>query len=653
MVGVVGSSPIATTIITSATISLSKPSLIKESIRLKIFSVLHSTRLSEKRCSAKGSKWMVIKHLLLCLQFVSKPCYLLLVLIFVNLTNSTALAIDQSHSNARLNEPESQTTLFLIKGMVRIDVPVVGAEVSLKCKAQDKGVLGYTDKTGNFSIKARGVEWPCLLQARGGRVDGAENTLKLHGIVYQSGRQDISPITELSLANAFRKTPETLFDIFPNIQLPTTSQVLDHGVAYVKLQLSQNQLGTLAGNVFADNPDDAVTNNQVIVGLAEKLASSQHSLRDLVQLAVKNVAWQSALTPPANHWKWDLPPTLPEPYVPVNNPMSDAKVELGRYLFYDTRLSGNRKFSCASCHHQDKAFTDGKALAVGSTGQTHPRSSPSIGNAAYNARLTWANPTEMQLEEQIEAPLFGKHPVEMGINDANKQEVILRIQSDVYYQKQFGLAFPNQDNVMSWRNIKKSISAFQRTIITGSSRYDRHIRRERGVEWSDAEENGYILFFTTAKCFACHGSFNFNDTDTYKGGPKPDIRFHNTGLFNIRGTGAFPKQNRGVFEFTKQQSDMGKFRAPSLRNIAVTAPYMHDGSIPTLEKVLDFYAAHGRNIKGGPFAGDGRKNPYKSKDVNEIRLSEQQKADLVAFLKTLTDERFLSNPKLSDPFKKK
>ncbi len=538
-----------------------------------------------------------------------------------------------------------------LKGNARLDAPIIKAEVLVKCVTQSKEISAKTDHAGKFAIKAKNVTCPCMLQVRGGYMDGAENTLKLHGFAYKSGSVNITPVTDLSLSYALAGQPDTVFDKF-SLSSVLSQQVAEQGVTFVKRQLELNHLGQLSGDVFHTPFRDKSETHQTINNLMGKVALSQRPWKSFVALTSRKAHWHEAFIPPPSRWKWNLPAALPEPAVPASNPMSEAKAELGRYLFYDVRLSGNKKFSCATCHLQDKAFTDGKALAIGSTGQTHPRSSPSLGNAAYNARLTWANPMEQQLEEQINAPMFGIHPVEMGVNDKNRQEVIGRIQADSFYQAQFKRAFPGQDNVMRWENIKKAISTFQRTLLTGNSRYDRHIRGEKGVQWSAAEENGYALFFTRANCFICHGSFNFNDTDTYKGGPPPDIRFHNTGLFNIGGAGAFPKRNRGIFEFTKKASDMGKFRAPTLRNIAVTAPYMHDGSIPTLEKVLDFYAAHGRNIKQGPSAGDGRRNPHKSKDVDAINLTEQEKADIVAFLKTLTDEQFLTNPEFFDPFKK-
>ena len=159
-----------------------------------------------------------------------------------------------------------------------------------------------------------------------------------------------------------------------------------------------------------------------------------------------------------------------------------------------------------------------------------------------------------------------------------------------------------------------------------------------------------LFFGEKAECFHCHGSFNFNDQVVHAASRVVEIPFHNTGLYNIGGTGNFPEGNQGLFEFTAKPSDRGLFRAASLRNIELTAPYMHDGSIATLEGVLDFYAAGGRHITTGPHAGDGRLNPNKSDLITLITLDAQEKADIVAFLKTLTDHEFITNPKFADPF---
>jgi cytochrome c peroxidase len=345
-----------------------------------------------------------------------------------------------------------------------------------------------------------------------------------------------------------------------------------------------------------------------------------------------------------------LPAGFPEPAVPASNPITADKAELGRFLFYDRRLSGNGTQACASCHLQEKAFTDGRAVAIGSTGELHPRNAQSLTNVAYNTTLTWANPALFTLEKQMEVPLFGNSPVEMGINDDNKAEVLARIAGDAAYRARFQVAFPGESSPVNWDNIIKAISTFQRTLVSGHSKYDQS--RNGLASLTASEARGRDLFFgERAECFHCHGEPNFNEQFTHANSRLTAPVFRNTGLFNIDGEGGFPAPNRGVFELTAKPSDMGKFRAPSLRNVAVTAPYMHDGSIDTLEAVLDFYAAGGRVIDSGPHAGDGRVSPRKDGLINNIQLSPQDRADIVAFLKALTDERFLTNPAFSDPFK--
>jgi cytochrome c peroxidase len=347
-------------------------------------------------------------------------------------------------------------------------------------------------------------------------------------------------------------------------------------------------------------------------------------------------------------FQWNLPKGFPEPKDDQINPTTEAKIQLGRHLFYDTRLSGNGSFACASCHQQGKAFSDGLARAVGSTGMLHPRNSQSLANVVYFPTLTWASPVLTRLEQQMEVPLFGDNPVEMGLNDQNKETVLNLIRSDTFYQTAFQKAFANETPNISWKTIIQAIASFERTLISGDSTYDQYLQGK--IQLTASQERGMNLFMGKAECFHCHGSeFLLTDQVVYKGLTTVPIVFHNTGLFNIGGTGAFPEPNRGLFEHTQQASDMGKFRAPSLRNVEVTAPYMHDGSMATLEEVVDFYSEAGRNITSGPYAGDGRLNPYKDPDIQPLNLNTQEKADLVAFLKTLTDHGFLTNPAFAKP----
>lgn len=357
----------------------------------------------------------------------------------------------------------------------------------------------------------------------------------------------------------------------------------------------------------------------------------------------------------ANGWAWSqyLPANFPTPAVPANNPMSEAKFQLGRHLFYDKRLSGNGTYACASCHLQSLAFTDGLAVSVGSTGEHTLRSAPSIANAAYHTTLTWANPANTTLEKQMEGPLFNTSPVEMGVNDGNRAVVLQRFKdsTDVDYAARFAAAFPGEADPINFTNIIKAIAAFERGVLTGGSKFERYSKGLATL--SSAEQRGMNLFNgEKAECFHCHGSFNFSDQVNYVGNPNVDALFHNTGLYNVGDTpaGTFPTGNRGVYEQTARAADMGAFRAQSLFNVGLTAPYMHDGSIATLEGVLDFYASGGRNITSGPYAGDGRNNPYKSDLISAINLDAQEKADIVAFLRTLSDETLLTNPRYMSPF---
>ncbi|MGE0311754.1 MAG: MbnH family di-heme enzyme [Lautropia sp.] len=346
-------------------------------------------------------------------------------------------------------------------------------------------------------------------------------------------------------------------------------------------------------------------------------------------------------------WVWRLPPGLPVPAVPDDNPMSVAKVELGRFLFYDRRLSANGTQSCGSCHRQALAFTDGRVTSIGSTGDAHPRNAQPLANVAYSPTLIWANPALDSLERQMTVPLFGDNPVEMGLNDGNKDAVLDRIGGA--YGDRFRAAFPGDAQPVSWSAVIKAIAAFQRSIVAADSRFDRYQRGEGTLTAS--ELRGLDLFNSEkAECFHCHTSFNLNDQVRHAASRLVETPFHNTGLYDIDGAGGFPFPNRGLLEITGVPTDMGRFRAASLRNVAVTAPYMHDGSIATLDGVLDFYAAGGRVIASGPLAGDGRRNPFRSVLVGRIELSAQDKADIVAFLGSLTDETLLVDPRFADPF---
>jgi cytochrome c peroxidase len=333
------------------------------------------------------------------------------------------------------------------------------------------------------------------------------------------------------------------------------------------------------------------------------------------------VTQSSNLIPAADStdsYSWNLPKGFPKPHVPPDNPMTAAKVELGRRLFYDKRLSVNGKASCAACHKQELAFTDGRPVGVGATGEKHSRNAMSLVNAAYSAVLTWSNPKMRELEDQASVPMFGEHPVELGLREGDGLLPMLR--SDSKYRELFERAFPGDADRFTVRNVTKAIACFERSIISARSPYDRYHYGGDDSAVSDSAKRGEILFFNQQlSCFRCHGGFNFSDATVSEANPNREVEFHNTGLYS------------------KSPGDVGKFKTPTLRNIALTAPYMHDGSVPSLDAVLDHYAAGGHD------------NPNKDPLIRGFSLSKEDRADLIAFLQSLTDEALIHDKRFADP----
>lgn len=349
-------------------------------------------------------------------------------------------------------------------------------------------------------------------------------------------------------------------------------------------------------------------------------------------------------------YEWKLPPGFPLPKVPAGNLMTQEKVDLGRRLFYDKRLSLNQTQSCASCHQQSRAFADSRGRGLGSTGQLHPRGPMSLVNVAYAPVLTWGNPNVKSLEQQALVPMFGDHPIELGM--AGKEGLLVRrLELDSRYRKLFAAAFPGEPRPISVGNITRAIASFERIILSGDSPYDEYRRGDDPNAISESAKRGEALFFSERlECFHCHGGFNFTGSVDYLGKGFAEVEFHNTGLYNLKGKFSYPEPNVGLYEFTQQEEDVGKFKAPTLRNIALTAPYMHDGSVRTLEEAIDHYREGGRTIRSGALAGVGADNPNKSEFVKSFELTAQEKASLLAFLRSLTDRTLLTNPDLSDPW---
>lgn len=339
-------------------------------------------------------------------------------------------------------------------------------------------------------------------------------------------------------------------------------------------------------------------------------------------------------------YQWPVPAGFPIPNVPADNPMSAAKVALGKQIFFDKNLSANQTQSCSSCHIQQYAFAEPSDVSVGSTGQPHRRNAQALVNVAYNRTLTWAHDGLVELEQQILIPMFGETPVELGIT-GHESDVLARFDTEAYhhlFEQAFDDPKPNFDHIV------KALASFVRSLISLNSAFDRYAYQGQDEALSDSQIRGLNLFFSEQlECHHCHGGFNFTQSGVHEN-QLLDLRpFHNTGLYNLDGKGSYPEQDTGLYELSGKAGDMGRFRAPSLRNVAVSGPYMHDGSIETLAEVVAFYA------KGG--SEKGQHSPLKSVFVRPLVMSEQDKQDLVNFLHSLTDQEFLSNRLNSAPKK--
>lgn len=336
----------------------------------------------------------------------------------------------------------------------------------------------------------------------------------------------------------------------------------------------------------------------------------------------------------AEGWQWSIPDWLPPPPVPEDNPMTAARVDLGRHLFHDARLSADGTVACASCHVQAMGFADGRRVGVGLAGTVGIRNAPGLANVGYLPVLTWGNPLIDSLERHALIPMFGTSPVEMG-SAGLEAEVMARLAVDPYYAGAFPAAFPDRP-APDLYTVTRALAAFQRTLISVGSRYDRYKYGGETDVLSAAALRGEGLFYgERLECYHCHGGFNFTDNLATSRTRIVETAFHNTGV-----NAAIVEGDEGIAAFTLRHQDIGRFRTPGLRNVAVTAPYMHDGSMATLSEVLDAYA------NGGRHPGVVQKDPL----VAGFTLSAEEKADVIAFLESLTDEAFLTDPAFADPW---
>jgi cytochrome c peroxidase len=342
-------------------------------------------------------------------------------------------------------------------------------------------------------------------------------------------------------------------------------------------------------------------------------------------------AAHAADAPSSPPYDWRLPPGFPLPLVPHDNPMSAAKVELGRRLFHEARLSSTGQYACASCHLPELAFTDGRGRALGATGDSVKHGAMSLANVAYNPSFTWNNPSVRSLESQMRQPLFNEHPIEMGLR-GDGHTAIEALAAESFYRELFAAAFPGETAPLSMDHVIKAIAAFERTLISGRAPFDLYVFDDDRTALSESAKRGMGLFFTRrVGCGQCHSGLNFSGSMVYEGHPAERASFANNGIYDVDGRGSYPPHDRGLIDVTRKAKDMGKFRVPTLRNVELTAPYMHDGSIPSLKEVIDHYerGAH--------------RSPRLDPRVRPLLLSKDERADLLAFLQSLTDQDFVAD----------
>ena len=285
-------------------------------------------------------------------------------------------------------------------------------------------------------------------------------------------------------------------------------------------------------------------------------------------------------------------------YIPPDNPLTAEKISLGKQLYFDKRLSADGTVACASCHATDKGFSDGRSTSTGIKGQVGGRNAPVTINRLFSQDQFWDGRSP-SLEDQALGPV--QNPIEMG---HTLQGMIATLDKLGGYREQFKKAFGTG---VTKEGVAQAIASFERTLLCGNSAFDKFKAGDKNA-LSASAQRGLTLFNGKGNCVACHTGFNFTDEG-----------YHNLGVSIDK-----KDPDLGRFKVTKKESDKGAFKTPTLRNVAASAPYLHDGSAKTLEEVIELYN------KGGI------KNPNLSSEIRPLKLTVQQKGDLAAFMKSLS-----------------
>jgi len=325
------------------------------------------------------------------------------------------------------------------------------------------------------------------------------------------------------------------------------------------------------------------------------------------------------IDPESQPYVFEVPAGFPQPVFDTENPMSQEGIALGRMLFYDVRISGNNKISCASCHEPRLAFSDGFALSkTGVSGTALHRHVPALINLAWAGNGLFWDGGSTNLESQAFGPLTATDEMQQNLTELNKE-----LNDVPDYVTRFRTVF-NGD--ISSANVVKALAQFQRSLVSAGSRYDRYKRGEPGQNLSSDELAGLAL--VRQKCQGCHTGELFTDND-----------YHNNGIDTDFSSESLEGIYQGRSRITYDPLDLGKFKTPTLRNVGLTAPFMHDGRFVTLDDVLDQYS---EGIKNSPTL-DARL------PAGGLQLTGQQKRQIIAFLQTLTDYEFISNTKIQKP----
>ena len=307
---------------------------------------------------------------------------------------------------------------------------------------------------------------------------------------------------------------------------------------------------------------------------------------------------------------------------------SDFKKEFGHYLFFDKALSFNMTKSCSSCHDPKLAFTDGYRKSLGATADLHQRNSSSLLNISRFSYFTAADTTLTTLEKQLQNPFFNNKFIELGVS-GHEVEILNRIKSNPSYQKIFK-HFKQPINEISMQLIIASLADYCKSLNSYQSKYDLYLKNPKSNIFTKSEKAGMDLFFSDSfACSQCHGGINFNT-------PKlnPENIFLKNGFFLAYKTNVATKfsEDFGLYNVSHNPQDIGRFRIPSLRNVLLTSPYMHDGNIETITELLQKYS------QGGII------NAPKDDRIKGFNMTKQEESSIISFLTTLTDTSYYSNP---------